>query len=202
MRMFLQSEYRNSLFINNSPDQRVLEKNIEHYDCIAGHFGYLFWDQKHKKSMIPSDVNRELKYITMLRDPVDRMISLYYYTTRGRHKDTFEQFVDHPPPSYPFRHANSQTLMLTGDGTTNIDLAKKNVKEKFLIVGIMELYNDSWRLMKENLGWKNNKYTLANKSNHPTRDDIPKHVLHKIKVYNEKDIQLYEYAKSLLLSKI
>src|SRR5206468_13017876 len=112
---------------------------------------------------------RPCTYITMLREPIDRVISHYY-------------FVRHDPSNYLYELArkmslkefgescgrqepnNDQTRLLAGPCHTAgfgicsdemLDIAKRNLAEHFAAVGISEEFDRSLMLMKRILGCRN-----------------------------------------------
>lgn len=153
-------------------------------------------------------------YITVLRDPVDRVISYYYYllnTRNGAAKTkSLEDFVQ------TYRGAqNSLTKFLSGmrlkiqllDSNVNVDceqcspemleLAKDNLKKHFVVTGLVERFDETLILLKRALGWDIPPYyfkTNVSKAR-STKDSISRETLDLIERFNEFDIQLYEHAK-------
>jgi len=102
----------NEKVLNNEKTNKLLiEKNIEDVKCLFGHFPYGI----HKQFFKP------YQYITFLRDPVDRVISLYYYikNTKGHsmynsmQEVSFEEFVSRE--EYQHLVSNHQTGYLSGE---------------------------------------------------------------------------------------
>ena len=158
-------------------------------------------------------------YFTMLRDPVDRVISSYYQIRRGTldriHAETqklsLKEFV-----SSGLLNAmdNGQTRLLSGAAVeedllgkrtdygqcndTMLELAKKNLKEHFVAVGISERFDESLMMLKKTLGWSKLYYVKANVGRNSIRKhEISKDTLRCIEKYNELDIELYRYARHM-----
>lgn len=154
-------------------------------------------------------------YITILREPVERVLS-YYYFLQARKSNivqdkTLEDFVRMQ------RTKNSMTNYLSGVvlkrqlvnssidsdsvycSNEMLELAKKNLKEHFKVVGLLERFDETCLLLKKALGWNIPlcyvKTNVSKKRSLAT--DIPKTTLRLIEENNELDLQLYEYAKEV-----
>jgi hypothetical protein len=156
--------------------------------------------------------SRPSTYITVLRDPVDRVISHYYFVRRdpsnylydSARKMSLREFVESSNQQEP---NNDQTRLLAGKCDTSsfgictddmLNMAKRNLAEYFAVVGITEEFDRSLILMKRILGWRTPFYTKQNVSQHRLRKgDIPLETLRVIQDYNKLDIDLYRYAKEL-----
>jgi hypothetical protein len=159
-------------------------------------------------------------YITVLRDPVDRIISLYYFVLQSphhsHHKLVTSQNMSLEDYFYSGRKRqlnNGQTRLLSGIDSTVIDFgqcstamlesAKKNLQEHFLVFGITERFDETLILMKRALGWKNPFYVKHNVTkDRPSKENVSRDILDLIKKYNELDIELYNYAKKMFEERI
>lgn len=155
--------------------------------------------------------HQPFKYITMLRDPVSRIISAYYFIrsspSNKMHKKvskmSFEDFVfsqsqeDYSPLS------NHQTRFISGKNEPDLGLAKQNLKNHYAFVGITEMYPESVFLLNRTMGWPHFSYTKENVTkNKPKRAPISDEVIQYLKQKNQLDYQLYELCKKRLLRKI
>lgn len=156
-------------------------------------------------------------YITMLRDPVDRVISHYYFVRQdpshylydSAHKLSLQEYVVSCNRQEP---NNDQTRLLAGKrdassfGTCSdemLDIAERNLAEHFAVVGITEEFDRSLILMKRNLGWRSPFYINQNVSRHrPRKEGISLETLRVVQAYNELDIELYRFAKELFQEQI
>ncbi|CAH0148633.1 hypothetical protein SRABI96_00654 [Peribacillus sp. Bi96] len=161
--------------------------------AVAGHYYYGI----HQHFSKPSN------YFTMLRDPVDRVISLYFFLQNQpgyeRVRDmTLEEFVLKDPEAQ-----NLQTRLVCGNAEEpDIEIAKENLKT-FSVVGVTELFNETLFCLKKEYAWGDIHYTRKNiTKNRLAKDEVPSELINLIKTYNAWDIELYDLAKQLLNDKL
>ncbi len=169
------------------------------------------WVQGHFQYGLHEAIDNPVKYITMLRHPVDRVIS-YYYFLRGNPRHPLyrkanqldlEKFILSEDKLIQDGICNLQTIFISGNGTPSIEVAKKNIEEHFLMVGITERFNESLAIMRKKLGWDvpyNYKYNVTRRR--PKMEEVTSDVRKLIEEKNEIDFQLYEYGKSILQKEI
>ena len=151
-------------------------------------------------------------YITMLREPVDRILSYYYYVHQSPQNRMYETVVDNEMSLEAFVSSdvsneldNSQTKFLAGletpylyEGEYGDDLlekAKQNIENHFSVVGLTERFNESLLLFKSKLGWTMPFYKRANVTQRRLkREDVSPETLAIIQERNALDIALYRYA--------
>ena len=185
---------------------RLLPENErEHITCVKGHvpFGIHQW--------IPGTP----RYITMLRDPVRRMVSDYFFVLNTPHHSLFKQMQRDRLSLEDFvalRHEQGLCdiyCRLLG-GVVNwdklssspqdlppdaLDTAKSNMERYFAVVGITERFDESLLLLQMALGWRDISYERANVTpNKPSHFILTDQVLETIRRYNSQDILLYEFA--------
>jgi Galactose-3-O-sulfotransferase len=156
------------------------------------------------------------EYITLLREPIARVVSYYYYILghpkHWRHAElvrsgmSLDEFVRTSPER---GIENDQTRMLSGRGAgelvagtlgrSALDEAKRNL-DSFLVVGLTERFDESFILIRRALGWKLPMYVSANVSTRPK--PASETALESIRHRNELDLELYEYARGLLSAAI
>jgi galactose-3-O-sulfotransferase len=147
-------------------------------------------------------------YITVLREPIDRVISAFYFMRNyklhplywkfRRENWTLEDFVRRSP------RENVQCKILAGAEyekpcTAKIFAkAKANLFQYFSVVGLSERFEESLALMKLRFGWKLENYSSFNVTRtRPKKRDLPPSLLDLIAEKNGFDIALYECAAKL-----
>jgi len=148
-------------------------------------------------------------YITLMRDPVDRILSHYYYVRRLPTHHLHQVVVsnnmslkDYVASDLVWGLSNQQTRMICGLPTVrqlsqqNLAQAKANLEMHFALVGLMEQYDESLVLAKRIFGWRNVYYVRRNvtRARRPKRD-VPQDVLDIIAERNQLDIDLYQFAQ-------
>ncbi|MEM7556810.1 MAG: sulfotransferase family 2 domain-containing protein [Cyanobacteria bacterium P01_A01_bin.84] len=189
----------------------VTEK--EGIKVIMGHMGF----------GIHSFLPQPSVYITLLRNPVERVISYYYYVLRKSNhylhplvtskKMSLEDCIL-SEVSTELNNSQTRTIAATnGDKDSPIpfgkcdiemlDKAKKNLREHFIGVGLVESFDKSLLLFKKLLNWNNILYIKRNVTkDRPLKSDLSQETLNLIKRQNEFDIELYKYASKLFSEQI
>lgn len=164
------------------------------------------------------------KYVTVLRDPVDRVIDEYEYIRRTKEHFLHEQvrrmtLKDFAKAGLSNGTQNGQTKYLTqsrwaslpgkdgaaggGDAvralaSNALEQAKRNLDEHFLVVGLAEELDATLMMMKRRLGWKLPFYAgMAQPPPAPRslRASAPADGVRAIEAHNELDLQLYEWSR-------
>ena len=166
------------------------KRNIK---AITGHYFY----------GIHQEFSRPFNYFTMLREPVDRVISSYYFLKDYPGYEmvknmTLEEFVVKGPEA-----PNLQTLMVCGSQEKpDIEKAKENLKT-FTVVGVTELFNETLFCLKKAYSWGDIHYKRKNiTKNRLAKEEVPTPLKNLIRKYNALDMELYDYAKKLLYEKL
>jgi Galactose-3-O-sulfotransferase len=150
-------------------------------------------------------------YLTVLREPVDRGISEYYYAlSRVVHPEhrtirrlSLDKYIQLTP------YANVQTKLLAGQDSgydflsgdcndTTLELAKQNLSEHFSLVGLTERFEETLALAKLLFGWKIRHYSSFNVTRgRPTKDEVPAEIRNVIEERYRYDVELYRFAAAL-----
>ncbi len=168
-----------------------------------------FWFGIHEQ------VSSPFTYITLLRDPVKRVVSLYDYTRQIAEHNMHPVTTQYTLPEIYARKLhkealdNGQTRRISGvwdqvpHGKIDeeiFSLAKQNLIDHFSVVGVTERFNETLLLIQELTGWRSITYVKQN-----TARDVQakKTVLtaaekEQIASYNHWDQQLYHFASELL----
>lgn len=151
-----------------------------------------------------------IKYFTILRHPLQRAVSYYYFVkAQPAHylhdalKDmTFEDFLDRDDLN--FEICNGQTKLIAGLTQKNVcdnavfETAKKHLENNYFQVGILEHYVETLYFLKQQLNWKKPiKYTILNANTHK-RNQMSTAIEDKILSLNSFDLEIYNtYLKQL-----
>jgi len=144
---------------------------------------------------------------TILRDPVERVVSEYYFNLHNptirhhaalvRERITLDQFVS----SERFAEVhNAQTRMLggakTGIGPDDLlNLAIANLRERIAMVGISERFDETLLLCRAILGWRRLIYRRVNiNRRRPPLAALAPSTRATIERLNSLDRELYQYA--------
>ena len=198
-------------FYNSEPDLSVPEivrralgrKGLR---AVTGHFCFGI----HRHVTGPST------YITLLRNPVDRIVSLYYHIRRwanpdpGLHDEIISQGVslDEFVTRFPLRELyNDQTRRISGREPEEgrrarlaLNKAKVNLRQHFSVVGVTERFNETLILLRRSFGWTNDLryYPKHVTRDRPSLDALPPSSVAAIMERNESDLELHRFAMELL----
>jgi hypothetical protein len=157
-------------------------------------------------------VSRPCAYVTVLREPVDRVISHYYFVRSEPTHYLFEaaqqlslgEYVRHCNLAEP---NNDQTRLLCGEYEGSIpascdqamlELAQRHLRDHFAGVGLTEEFDRTLVLMKRILGWGYPFYVRQNVGRQrPPREALDRDTLRIIQEYNRLDGELYRYGQAL-----
>ncbi len=176
---------------------------------LLGHFGF----------GIDADLPGSSIYITILRDPIERMISDFYHINRDPNHGLYELVSSGEMDMKAYiSHLNSinldnaQTRMLAGDwgdrgrepcSAQMLEVAKKNLASQFTVVGLTERFDETLLLLRKKLGWRYLFYTRRNVTrNRPARREISAKEMQILQEHTKFDSQLYAFAQKLFTEAI
>ncbi|MGD1029126.1 sulfotransferase domain-containing protein [Candidatus Binatus soli] len=153
---------------------------------------------------------RPANYITVLREPVERAISDYYFARRFKpHRNhraanrlTLEEYFiqkhEHNLQSRILAGPNSHELFPSVCDAAILSIAKENLARQFTVVGLTKRFDETLALLKVVLGWKVKRY----RSFRVADNRIPKQLvapatLALIQEWERFDLALYDYGVSL-----
>lgn len=175
------------------------------YPCIMGHIRY----GVHHLWSDPAT------YITMLRDPVERTISNYYYIQRHAHHARNAHYQNVSLLEYAQKETRGERLTrwLVGfrpDGVGEmygddhplppdaLEIAKDHLRTHFSVIGLVEEFDKTLLLAQKALGWRNIYYARRNvNEGRPRREQVSPEVMEHLRQNSEPDASLYQYAKTL-----
>lgn len=190
--------------------RKLSEEKRARLRCIRGHvpFGLHQW------------LSQPATYITILRNPIQRVVSYYYFvrnTPRHHfHREVIERNLsleDFVRKMVDINENNLQTRWISGwvdfDASLMppyedlpahaLELAKENIKNHFVVCGLTERFDESLLLMQKVLRWKNVYYMRRNVGKRrPSKGQLPVQTLRMIEKYEEKDLELCEHVAKKL----
>lgn len=185
---------------------RTLPSDVrEKIRCVSGHFAFGIHDQ----------ITGPYEYFTVLRDPVDRVISNYYYVLSHPHLPYYAFIKSMSLEQFAEYSQNHQTATVSGYQQTywfddmvaqqksnSVILeqtylqARENIDRFFSAVGILEQFDDFLVLLKKRFGWRSVFYTRENVTVYrPKIAELPTQTISSLRAYNQYDQALYEYAR-------
>jgi hypothetical protein len=149
-------------------------------------------------------------YVTMLRDPVERVISMYEYILRRPAHFLHDRVVGMDLGEYVetgiHRDArNGQCRLLSGEpheeaaSASGVDLLERAWRnlESFVAVGLTERFDESLLLYRDRLGWDRLSYGRENVlAGRPSAATFPTEVLDVVRRHNALDLELYARVRA------
>lgn len=184
---------------SNKRFRQMTQAERDHFACVMGHprFG------------IHQLLGGETTYMTMLRDPIQQVISSYHFVQKldwhGRYDSAHElsllEYVE------KFRQGERQTRLLTGADNFEVstravealpanalEVAKQNLDTYFSVIGLTEEFDMSLMLYQRILGWKNVHYVQRN-INRARPRELDAETLTQLQILCATDLALYAYAR-------
>ncbi|MFC4302199.1 sulfotransferase family 2 domain-containing protein [Cohnella boryungensis] len=201
--LYRQYDGRLGVVAGQGPDEwdELLSVPDHGLDCVFGHYGYGL----HRCSVRPHE------YTTMVRDPIEAMLSYYFYiAAQPSHwlypyaaELTMTQFFDMPNEILDLFFRDYQSAFIVGRRPASAQEAIRALQAHFPLVGITELYHESVYLMKRRYGWGAVEVFHVNATpNRPTREQIDPEALDRIKRLIGIDIRLYRFARTRLIQEL
>jgi hypothetical protein len=170
-------------------------------DVIKGHMPFGI----HRR------LNRPFTYITILRDPVERVISEYYFALHYRlhpqHKRMQHLSLDQYAATTPHHNLQCKLLaglpgprdFLAGDCTEQtLATAKSNLAQHFTLAGLTERFDETLALLKVLFNWKLTHYTSFNVTkSRPEKAAVPNSIQQLIADRNRYDVAIYNHVLPL-----
>ncbi|MBP0028077.1 sulfotransferase family 2 domain-containing protein [Roseofilum sp. Guam] len=180
----------------------------------------------HMNFGLHESIGKPATYITILRHPIDRAISTYYYVLRSPSHHLYEYVTSKNISLQDFvcdglftDMDNGQTRRLSGISVGQfpgykevkfgecypelLEQAKDNIDKNFAAIGIQEKFDESILMMKEKMNWKNCYYVKQNVSHgRVEKHEISEECRCAITQFNDLDIQLYEFVKEKIVQQI
>jgi len=176
---------------------RMSKASQKELKIARGHFAYGFHDNLKVKC----------HYITFLRHPLARLLSLYNYILRSPTHYAFDRvkklsFEDFVLSGVSSETDNAQVRAVSGIrpkfGDCNqkmLKVAQKNIQTHFKFVGVTEEFGQSVKKMGRIFRWRNVGYTRENGAPKPTKvSGLTKSVSNRVISLNRYDSELYDWV--------
>lgn len=154
--------------------------------CIGGH------------SVVPHssllDADPDFRFLTLFREPIGRVVSHYkFWVQRMGSKFSPEEFLGHPAAN------NFQVRKIAG--SNDLEAAKKIIRDRFLMVGTIEEFDEFLVLLNGILGMPINKllYRSRNIASDSQALHLPPGFKEQIESLNDLDCALYAWVRSELV---
>jgi len=151
-------------------------------------------------------LERPVTYFTLLREPVSRCISYWYFAYANRYSGTLWATLQ----SYDFdirricqdraayQFSNDQIRMVTGcsspePGQADFDLAQEMIEKKFAFVGATEYFDECLPVLARRYGWQDITYMRLNTRLNHDPALLPVGAEECFRSVNEWDIRLYDW---------
>lgn len=198
--------YRKTYTINGQEPQASVDRfkqmpqNVRYgYDLINGHMANQLLDSVHPDCL----------KVTLLRDPVERIISHYFYARSipfhylhdRIHAEgiTLHDYVSMEDLStelqnWYIKHFSGLTAdAVKHDPETAVSLAYDTLMNRYDLVGFLDQYSAFIKSLQKlaNLRHPYRTKRINVTQNKPTKDSIPAETLQRIRQFNDLDIKLY-----------
>lgn len=193
---------------------RMPREQLLMYDALIGHIPF--------EALLQTPFMDEASFVIVLRDPVDRVISFYYYVTShpdhylfpivNEKKMSLSEFIDkrltpelHDGQTRQICSRPLMSAMMTGNydyihsfenvTAEDLDKAKSYLERFFSVVGITDHFDEVVKMTSNLLSWNSLIYRNVNvSSNRKKKKDVPFHIRKRIEKNNLHDMELYEFA--------
>jgi hypothetical protein len=153
-------------------------------------------------------IDRPCAYVTLLRHPIDRIVSLYHYALEQpkmhlhdqAHRMSLEEFVlarvDEEVDNCHVRVLSGHLYAPYGSLTdADLQLAKANLQKHFAVVGIQDNVSGFLAAMAKRFGLRNLRIPPQNVTKkRPKWTTIPDAARRTIENCNKLDLELYDFA--------
>ena len=192
------------------PLHKALE-DLDRAGIVRGHVPYGLRD--YLPQYVPR--GRKVRWLTFLREPVDRSLSHYFGVCATRRPAPGVKVPWSRLPAEPtmdelieggYIHDNLHTRMLCGlpepfDEVSDemLEEAKRNLREGLHLFGITERFDESLVLARRRLGLGSILHQRRARANpsRPRGDDVPAELVAAAERWNRHDLELYRFACGL-----
>lgn len=173
--------------------------------------------RNHFSFGVHQGLNRPSTYITLLREPLSRVVSHYNFIRQWPKEVLHETVITNNLSLEDLLHSglwldadNGQVRQLSSAknafsavrfGECSRDMleqAKSNLREYFVLVGLTERFDETLLLLRRALGWNYLFYVRRNIGEYQIHlDEIPQSARVMLENSNKLDVELYAFAEKL-----
>lgn len=166
--------------------QQLLKTRSGHedYNLLLGHVDYN--DQKRW--------NENASLVTIFRDPVQRIVSQYFYLRNIYHA---ERFMRHSLEQLVKKGWTPKNVYLDRFNCKNVGCVQQKLEDDYVWFGVLEWWDLSMQLLKHSCKRWVHDVLNGTKINQATRSNFSESILLKIASRISKDIEVYNMAKNL-----
>jgi len=219
-RRVLESIYGSAFHVVDNPEIESIRSALQSFDCIEFHTLPYNGDFVHMHINLARqrrwDVLLGTHVFTMFRDPVDQVVSQYFYMQKQRaliepaykangipFPETIEQYLDNPA------HLDNQLAFLVGkyrlkpgNDLTRADLdeATEMLVRLNVHCGLTERFADSLHVFETVTGRRVPEGKILNQNQNPERpplEAISPRTRDRIRELSALDIELYDFARDI-----
>lgn len=189
--------------------QRYDLKSSADVRALVSHHGYGFHRQfgSEDGAMQEGDgifQGRDIRYVTLIRDPVERLKSMYYFVTTFHAHRFYEATKEMAPEDFfhfmleHSRHEMEEIQCGLLDNTETPDFGRaRDTLESFYMFGTVENSQGLMEDLAGGLNWPSDiPYERRNASPKEGRADIAPEVVDWIIQHNRNDRKLYDFVKN------
>ncbi len=224
-RRILSSIYGDSFYVIENPEIEAIGKSLKTFDCVEFHTlpdnGDFIHMHAHLAMKRRWDVMKGADIFTMFRDPVDQVVSQYFYMQQERahiepayrvngipFPETIDQYLDNPA------HLNNQLAFLVGkyrlkpgnDVTReDLDAAKEMLVKLNIHPGLTERFAESLHIFETITGRRVPGGRIFNQNQNPDRlplEAISAKTKDRIRSLSAFDNELYAFARDIFMKDV
>lgn len=190
----------------------VTEEHLKNIKIITGH---LLLETTNP----PMIYNRMVNVITLLREPVSRLISEYNFLKTWKNNNiysllngkniSFKEYIQSKEDILFYRGKNFMTRCISNMNFENnlypenaLSQAKKNIESNFIFTGIQERFDESLVMLCDIINITNILYEKRNVLNGDIIEYQDEESLNTARYFNRADIELYNFACDVFSDRI